>query len=105
MAGRPVACPGTLSRNVIRIFDLDVMTAGLVNPPEDGTCQVLQNEDRRRNTYRKLVLRDGRLVGMAMVGQIDQGGVLTALIGSRTPVSGDPRRLLDPGFNVGRLTA
>ena len=103
MAGRPVACPGTLSRNVIRIFDLDLMTAGLVNPPQDGTCQVLQAHDRRRNTYRKLVLRDGRLVGLAMVGQIDQGGVLTALIGSRTPVCGDPQRLLDPGFNAGRL--
>jgi nitrite reductase (NADH) large subunit len=103
MAGRTVACPGTLSRNVIRIFDLDVMTAGLVNPPEDGTCQVLQTHDRRRNTYRKLVFRDGNLVGMAMVGQIDQGGVLAALIGSRNPVSGDPQRLLDPGFNVGRL--
>jgi NAD(P)H-nitrite reductase large subunit len=103
MAGRPVACPGTLSRNVIRIFDLDVMTAGLVNPPEDGTCQILQAEDHRRRTYRKLVLRGGRLVGMAMVGRIEQGGVLTALIGSRTAVRGNPERLLDAHFNAGRL--
>ena len=35
MAGRPVAYEGSLSRNVIRIFDMDVMTAGLLTLPED----------------------------------------------------------------------
>ena len=35
MAGRPVAYNRSLSRNVIRIFDLDVMTAGVVDPAAD----------------------------------------------------------------------
>ncbi|HWR93544.1 MAG TPA: FAD-dependent oxidoreductase, partial [Desulfobacterales bacterium] len=40
MAGRPAAYPGSLSRNVIRIFGLDVMTAGLVAPAESEGLDV-----------------------------------------------------------------
>ena len=49
MAGRPVAYPGSLGRNVIRIFDLDVMTAGLVNPPDERGGVRGGQQDRPRS--------------------------------------------------------
>lgn len=62
MAGRSVNYRGSLSRNVIRIFGLDVMTCGIVKPPESGYETRIFMEPRR-NTYRKLVFRGERLVG------------------------------------------
>ncbi len=104
MAGRPVPYSRSLSRNVIRIFDLDVMTAGVVDPQAVEGADVLTRFDPLRRTYRKLVFREDRLVGMSLVNAIEQGGVLTALIQNRIPVAGPRKRLLEPGFNY-RLVA
>jgi NADPH-dependent 2,4-dienoyl-CoA reductase/sulfur reductase-like enzyme len=104
MAGRPVPYNRSLSRNVIRIFDLDVMTAGVVDPQVIEGAEVLTRFDPLRRVYRKLVFQGDRLVGMSMVNAIEQGGVLTALIQNRIPVTGPRERLLEPGFNY-RLVA
>ncbi len=103
MAGRQVRYRGSLSRNVIRIFDLDVLTAGLVNPPTDSKYEVLALRDPRRQTYRKLVFRDDYLVGAALVGRVEQGGVLMNTIAGRIPVDKDRERLLEPGFSYAAL--
>lgn len=103
MAGRPVSYRGGLGRNVIRVFGLDVMAAGLVNPPEDSGCRVLARRDHRRGTYRRLVLRGDRLLGMVMVGEVEQGGVLMNAISSRLPLAVADDRLLEPGFNYAYL--
>jgi NADPH-dependent 2,4-dienoyl-CoA reductase/sulfur reductase-like enzyme len=103
MAGHPAAYPGSLSRNVIRIFGLDVMTAGIVSPPETGDFEALSAADRRTGTYRKLVFKGDRLAGVALVNSIEQGGVLTALIQSATPVRLPREALLKPGFNFRQL--
>ena len=42
MAGRPVAYPGSLSRNVMRVFDLDVLTVGDANPSDAHNCRIVQ---------------------------------------------------------------
>jgi NAD(P)H-nitrite reductase large subunit len=103
MAGRRVAYHGSLGRNVIRVFGLDLMTAGVVDPPEGSGCRVISHRDRRRDTYRKVVVRDGRLVGFTLVNDIEQGGVLTALVQGERPLPVDPDRLLEPSFNTSRL--
>ena len=103
MAGRAVALKGSLSRNVIRIFDMDIMTGGWVDPPESAGYEVVSRIDRHRNTYRKLVLDGSRLVGMVMVNDIEQGGLLISLIQSETPLRAPGKSLLTPGFNYRKL--
>ncbi len=103
MAGRKVAYRGGLSRNVIRIFDLDVLTAGLVNPPEGEGYQVMARRNERLGIYRKLVFKDDHLMGATLVGQVEQGGVLMNAVSGRMPISGDKERLLEPGFNYAYL--
>lgn len=103
MAGRRVAGRGSLGRNVIRIFDLDIMTGGLVIPPEGNGYEVFSEIDRRRNTYRKLVFDGDRLAGMVMVNDIEQGGVLLSLMNSETPVTVSREALASPKFNYKQL--
>ena len=103
MAGRSVSFRGSLSRNVIRIFEVDVLTAGLVNPPPDPAYQVLAERNPRLGTYRKLVFKDELLVGAAQVGRVEQGGILMNTIAARVPVVKNRERLLEPGFNYGTL--
>ena len=103
MAGRRTAYKGSLSRNVIRIFGMDVMTAGLITPPEAKGFDILKVTDSRAKTYRKLVFRGDRLVGIVMVNAIEQGGVLMALIQSETPIKLPREALLKPSFNFKQL--
>ena len=104
MAGRPYAYAGSLSRNVIRIFDTDVMTAGLVSPSSDDTdIQVMSHIDPKMATYRKLVFRKDRLIGFALVNRIEQGGVLTALIRNQQPLAVAKESLMAPDFNFSKL--
>jgi nitrite reductase (NADH) large subunit len=103
MAGRRTAYRGSLSRNVIRIFGMDVMTAGLITPPATEGFDILSVRDSRAKTYRKMVFRADRLVGMVMVNGIEQGGVLMSLIQSETPVRLPRAALLKPGFNFKQL--
>lgn len=103
MAGRPTPYTGSLGRNVIRIFDLDVMSGGLVNPPPDARYTVLQHHDRGRRRYRKLVFRYDRLVGMVLVNAIEQGGILLSLIQGEIPIRVPRETLMAPTFNFRQL--
>jgi NAD(P)H-nitrite reductase large subunit len=102
MAGRQVAYPGSMGRNVMRIFSLDVMAGGMVNPPQDREgYQVLTH--RRGRVYRRLVLFEQRLVGAVLINQVEQGGVLLSLIQRQEPLNLDPEQLLEPSFNFATL--
>jgi nitrite reductase (NADH) large subunit len=103
MAGRSVAYPGSLSRNVMRVFGLDVLTVGNANPPDNSGFRVVQAGGAATAYYRRLVLRDDVLVGAVMINCIEQGGVLRALIENRTPIRLPPEALVAPGFNFGQL--
>ncbi len=103
MAGRETAYKGSLSRNVIRIFDFDVMTAGLVNPPSDASYEVLSFDNPRLKTYRKLIFRDDKLTGFVMVNAIEQGGILMSLIKNETRVRIPKEVMLEPSFNYKQL--
>jgi NAD(P)H-nitrite reductase large subunit len=103
MAGRRTEYKGSLSRNVIRIFGMNVMTAGLITPPETEGFEILNARDSRAKTYRTMVFREDRLVGMVMVNAIEQGGVLMSLIQSEAPVRLPREALLKPGFNFKQL--
>jgi NAD(P)H-nitrite reductase large subunit len=104
MAGRQVVYQGSLSRNVMRFYNLDVMTAGLVVPPtDDDRYEVISSLNARKSKYHKLVFRHDQLVGMLLVNDLEQGGVLLSLIRRGLPVQGRKERLLESGFQVGKL--
>ncbi len=103
MAGRTVNYAGSLSRNVIRVFGLDVLTGGLVNPPREDGYEEIASYDAYRRRYRRLVFRDDVPVGLVMVNYIEQGGVFLSLLQQQRPVGGVRNRLLHPSFNVSQL--
>jgi len=103
MAGRRVRYPGSLSRNVMRVYDLDVMTAGYANPGKDEGLRQVSTGGEDQGYYRSLVFRDEMLVGAVLINRIEQGGVLRALIENRIPVRVPENILMSPGFNFSKL--
>ena len=103
MVGRQVGYKGSLSRNVIRIFDMDIMTGGVVNPPDEETYETTVFMDAHQKIYRKLIFKDAVLIGVVMVNAIEQGGVLISAMHSRVPIRIPNERLIGPGFNYRQL--
>jgi NAD(P)H-nitrite reductase large subunit len=103
MAGRSVRYRGSLSRNVLRVLNLDVMTVGMVNPPETSEFEIISAGNQCSRTYRKLVFHDNILVGAVLVNAIEQGGILVGLIQNEIPLNIPKTLLLQPSFNFKQL--
>jgi nitrite reductase (NADH) large subunit len=103
MTGRPMSYKGSLSRNVLRVLNLDVMTMGLVNPPDTSEYEVICAGEPRRRTYRKLVFRNNILTGAVLINAIEQGGIFMGLIQNEIPLNVPIRVLSQPSFNFKQL--
>jgi len=95
LAGRRARYPGSLGRNVIRFFTLDLLTIGRTNPPPDGPYRQLTAAAPDGSWYRKLVLHRDRLVGAILVNRIEDGGILQAVIRQQRLLRLPPAKLLD----------
>jgi NAD(P)H-nitrite reductase large subunit len=97
MAGEEAPYPGCNSMNAVEFFGLPVLSAGIVNPPQQG-FEVITRQDGR--DYRKVVLQGDILVGMLMAGTIERAGILTGLIQEKANVKRVKKSLLDEGFGL-----
>jgi ferredoxin-nitrate reductase len=86
VAGAPAAFHGASPVTRLKVADIELFCAGLHSPegPEDDELIAM---DTRAGVYRKLVLRENRLVGAILLGDTSLSGRLTALIrgGERVP--------------------
>lgn len=76
----------------LKITGIDVYSAGSLKAGEDEDEIVLR--DARRRAYRKLVLRDGKVVGTVLYGDVTDGAWYFDLIRRRTDVSDIADRMI-----------
>ncbi|MDP2847964.1 MAG: FAD-dependent oxidoreductase [Humidesulfovibrio sp.] len=102
MAGAKQPYMGGLPMNSISFYGLPTISVGTVNPPEgDSSFEVHALLDEEKETYRKLVFRDEKLVGYVLVGDIDKGGMYTAFIKFEMPLAGEAKdKLINGGPEV-----
>ncbi|GGS56132.1 FAD/NAD(P)-binding oxidoreductase [Planobispora rosea] len=90
------------SRLVTRLKAKSVELAAMgethVDEASDASAEVVRFSHRARGTYRKLVIRDGRLVGAILLGETAAVGTVTQLFDRGGPVPGDRAGLLFPGL-------
>lgn len=96
LAGHEVRTEGTDRMNSLKHLGVPVFVAGL----KDGD-EVLRR--RRNGGMRTLFLKEGRLVGFQMVGEVAAAGVLRSLMNRRQDVRAFKDRLLRPTFGQGTV--
>jgi NAD(P)H-nitrite reductase large subunit len=84
MAGKKVKYDGSFRMNSLDFYGLPVISMGITRIDGNAFQQV---QRKTENTYRKLVLRDGCIVGAILVGQVQKAGILTTLLKKRVNVS------------------
>lgn len=103
MAGRRVRYPGSLSRNVMRVYGLDVLTVGIASPGKDTSLRTVRTGGRKQGCYRSLVFRGDTLVGATLINGIEQGGILRALIENQVAIQVPEAHLISRNFNFSTL--
>jgi NAD(P)H-nitrite reductase large subunit len=97
MAGDTAEYPGGTAMNAMSYFGVDVVSAGIVTPPDDSFKEISQKQD---GCYRKVVVKDGCCVGMVFCGDIEKSGIVFALMRDRVDVSGFSERLVADDFGL-----
>jgi NAD(P)H-nitrite reductase large subunit len=105
MAGLRLAYDGTTNMNSFNYFRLPIISAGIVEPPSDSPCRVVQAPPTRGGTYRRVVLQGNRVVGMVFVGDIQSSGIVLNLMKERIDVRAFQRALVSDGLSLASLPA
>jgi nitrite reductase (NADH) large subunit len=81
----------------LKVMGVDVASMGVVDPqlPED---EVVQFSEPKRGTYKKLIIREGRLVGGILLGDISKAAYLIQAFDRNTPLPEERLHLL---FDIG----
>jgi NADPH-dependent 2,4-dienoyl-CoA reductase/sulfur reductase-like enzyme len=96
MAGGGLTFDGLLPQNSISLKGFHLITGGL-GPGECDDCEVVSEADKPRGHYRRLVYRQGRLVGLTFIGAVEDAGLYFQLMTRQEPVQGP----VDPGLMWG----
>jgi nitrite reductase (NADH) large subunit len=81
----------------LKVMGVEVASLGVVEP-RDGEDEVVQFSEPKHGTYKKLIIRDGRLVGGILLGDIGKAAYLMQAFDRNTPLPDERLRLL---FDIG----
>lgn len=102
MAGREEKYRGGFAMNAIGFFGLPMITAGIIKPQGSEFSEMVE-ANPEKCTYRKVVLRDNRLVGFITLNDVDRVGILTGLMEKEVNVEPFKDKLLRKDFGYVHL--
>jgi NAD(P)H-nitrite reductase large subunit len=104
MAGQKTAYPGSYRRNSIGNFiGIPAISMGVTHAE---SCAMTSDEDefreirvRTKDVYKKLVLRNGKIVGAILVGQTQKAGLMSILLRKQVNVADSIPMLMSDRLN------
>lgn len=81
----------------LKVMGVELASMGITDATEEGD-EVVQFSEAKKGRYKKLVIRNGRLVGAIMMGDLSKVAYLTQAFDKNTPLPEDRLSLL---FDIG----
>lgn len=104
MAGGDTVYDGSIGMNTAEFFGLPVVSIGETTDHEAAAeVEQLVELDLKAKVYRKLVLRDGRVIGVILVGDTINAGIFKSIICTRLNVHAIRDLLLKQTFDYAKL--
>lgn len=100
MAGTPTEYQGGTAMNSMKYFGVNIVSAGLVNPPDDS-YQVIS--EKHGDIYKKVVMKNGLIAGMVFAGDIEKSGIVYNLMKDRVNVDSFKEALVTDDFGLASL--
>ncbi len=97
MANGNAEYQGGFAMNAIGFFDLPMLTAGIIKSNAPDLEEYVQL-DQDKQSYKKVVIRAGKLVGYIALNTVDRAGILTGLMDQEVDVTAFQEHLLKEDF-------
>ena len=86
--------------NSMKYFGVNIVSAGMVNLPDDS-CEVIS--EKHGDIYKKVVVKNGLIVGMVFAGDIEKSGIVYNLMKDRVNVDSFKEALVADDFGLTSL--
>lgn len=90
---------GSFAMNSVEICGIPTISVGITDPGQDG-YEIIQESNPERKQYKKIVLKDNRIVGAIFINDIDRAGIITGLIRDEVEVSSFKDCLMKEDFGL-----
>ena len=100
MASKTAEYEGGTVMSSLKYFDLPVIAVGTVNPENIDDYDVLVELKPEKTFYKKILLKDGKIVGFIFLGDIEKAGIFFHLLKNHTDVSDFKDVLLSEDFGI-----
>ncbi|PIU82789.1 MAG: NAD(P)/FAD-dependent oxidoreductase [Elusimicrobia bacterium CG06_land_8_20_14_3_00_38_11] len=97
MAGKNIKYDGSLAMNSVEFFGLPTISYGITKPKGEGYEFIVKKK------YKKFVLKNNKIVGFVLVGDIDNAGVYGSLLRKKIDISSVKNKLLENNFNFAKI--
>ena len=105
MAGLKKSYSGSYFMNSIEILKIPSISMGITNPPEDmqGNIEIIKDFRPEKKMYKKIIIQDGKIIGMILEGNIERAGIYGGLIINKVDISAIRENLAKEDFGIIQL--
>ena len=92
--------------NSVELLGIPSISMGITNIGEQAEgIEVLKDFNADRNMYRKVVIKNNRIIGVILVGNIERAGIYAGLIRNEIDISGVRENITREDFGIIHLPA
>jgi len=103
MAGQKCEYSGGTAMSALNYFGVPIISVGLATLDKAEGYETLVFYDQEARVYRKIVLKDGKIVGMTLVGDVENAGIIFNLMKNQAKVEGFKHKLTADTFSLASL--
>ncbi len=103
IAGKPKAYNGSVGMNSLSFFNTSLISYGINSPSDESGYKIIAVSKPGQGIYKKIIIRDNRVKGIILVGNIGNAGLLLSLLQNQVDVSSFESRLLSDYFSYGTM--
>ena len=100
MVGEGKKYDGMFIMNSIEFFGIPTISFGITNPPLNENYEIIEKIDYEKNFYRKIVIKENKIIGAIYLGKIERVGIISGLIKNKIDVSSFKNLLIDDKFGL-----
>lgn len=100
MAGKKAEYEGGTALNALNYFGVNMVSAGMVNTPDDSYDILINRGD---GIYKKVITKDGQIMGLVFVGDIEKAGIIYNLMKDKINVEAFKESLVADDFGLASL--
>ncbi|MFN4227365.1 MAG: NAD(P)/FAD-dependent oxidoreductase [Candidatus Ratteibacteria bacterium] len=91
---------GMFIMNSVEFLDTPTISFGITNPKNEKDYEILKKFDPKKKTYKKILIKENKIIGGVFLGDIERAGIITGLIKNKIDVSTFKNHLLDDKFGL-----